>query len=319
MKDVSMNIENFELSKTLETAIQNYLNGVELTSVELQSSLDFTIKISGTTWDGEFIDARIAAYVLKIQNIVRQIVTSKLQKRVNEQETPLIRVKLSKGSVNILVKIVEFFKPYLDKMTPTQQFIVVILTIGCLGGYWIEDRYLTHLLAIQNSQINERSDIRKDEFIAEAMDIAKTASEANKVLISKLRDGDEISFSSINKSFTAKEARKFFPKKVKSDLLTGEADAVCKIASIDLKHDAIVLLIGDDELKAHTKLSIEDRRRFYDEIKEAQKRKGELPEFSVNIDILYNEYGIKTATIVGFGEPRANSKRLAFFKEGKNK
>ena len=292
------------------------MNGVEYSDIILPETLDFTIKISGESWDGEFVDARIAAYVLEVQRIVQRVLKTQLLVKTGNTQTPLIRIKLSKGSVNLLVKVAEFFKPYIDKMTSTQQFIIVLATIGGLGGYFIGGQYLNYLVSVQKNQISENADIRKDEFIASAMEIAQKAADANKMLISKLKSGDEIRFSSIDKTYSAKDAKKMFPRNPKSDLSSGVADMKCKIANINLENDTIALLIGNEELKAQTMLSIEDRRKFYDEIKENEKNKGDLPELSLKIDILYNIYGIKSATIIGLGEARPNSKPFEFFKNG---
>lgn len=314
-----MSSEHFELHEALEKAIQNYLNGNTSNDVALPETLDFTIRISGDTWNGEFVDARIASYVLKVQRIVQDVLKKNFPHETDKEEMPLIRVKLSKGSVNLLVKVVEFFKPYIDKMTSTQQFIIVLVTIAGLSGYLINGQRISYLEFTQKNQINENADIRKDKFIESAMEIAQKAADANKVLITKLKYGDEIEFSSIRKTYSSKDAKKMFPRNPKSKLSSGFADTLCKITSIDFKNDTMVLLIGNEELKAQTMLSIEDRRSFYDEIKNAKKTKGDLPEFHLNIDILYNKYGIKTATIVGIGDPRHGAKELSFFKQNKKK
>lgn len=306
-----------DLEKVLIEISNKYLDKQQFVSVDLSNNIDFTITLKGENWDGEYVDARIAEYVIAVQRIMQKNLAKNLgiNSALRGKNKPLVKVKLKKGSAELCVKVFEYIRPYLDNMNSTQQMILFLTAMGLLGGGWTLNRILKHLEERHKNKLASERELKTQMLLEKSIDQTKEALLPLRGLVSKMTEHDVISFSQGNRTLNYEEAKKLFPRKPKSGYSREYIDGLYEICDINLEEKT--LEISQDELKitANLILNNDDIASFYSKIEKQQKENPNvLPKMSLNIIIEYNAYRVKSADVFGTNPPRQNSKKLFEFK-----
>ncbi len=292
---------------------EKYLDDSEFVAIELSENLNFTITIKGDNWDGEYIDARIAEYVIELQRVLQKCIANNLGviTALRGKHKPLVKVKLRKGSAEIYVKFFEFIKPYIDRMTPTQQMILILVILGLLAGGWGLKRVLEYFSSIDERDRTSDRDKRTLALLEKSIEANKEALEPIRMLITKMDEGDKIRFSDGNIELEYKDAKKMFPRKPKSEYSIAYVDNEYEVCDINLEEKTIEVAKNGNKLRADLILNPEDLSAFYNSIKAQQQQSPrELPCMDLNINIEFNAYRIKSASILGTGAPRPGARSL---------
>ena len=297
---------------------EKYLENTEFVAVEFSENLNFTITIKGDSWDGEYIDARIAEYVIELQRVLQKCLANNLGviTALRGKHRPLVKVTLKKGSADIYVKLFDFFKPYIDKMTSTQQFILILVILGILAGGWTLTKVLNHLSAKDKLNKDSEKDKKILALLEKSIEANKDALEPVRTLVTKMDEGDKIKFSDGNIELEYKDAKKMFPRKPKSEFSIAYVDDKYEICDINLEEKTIEVSKDCNKLRADLALSSEDLNAFYSKIETQQQQSPNiLPSMDLNINVEFNAYRIKSAYILGTASPRPGAKSIDILKK----
>lgn len=312
-------IKKIEPSSDLVTLLKELIQANEenFDMVEVSSSdiFNYTVKVSGDGWDGEFIDARNAAYVLDLQKSFQRIIAQTCNSygtKYNYADN-LVKVRLKKGSCEYFVQGVELLKPYLDTMESVHLMISLISGFAVYAGYKI-----TKILSESHERIvstkNHTTDVdRLAGTVDNALKVVQDAVDVNRKLVGRMRDGDSVLFSN-SIEYSYKEAKQAFPRRAPEKVKKDSADGNYEVMGFDLENGKISLLQNGNELSADLMLPTDELSKFFDIVKESQTAlEKSLPSVDFRITIEYNSRGIKSALVIGIGNPRDNSFPLSHF------
>lgn len=312
-KDSHINAINIE--DLYSQLLKKYIEGVEFVSFDHDLISNFTITLKGELWNGEYIDARSAKYILELQKAFQQILTREITlTQYRGKEKPLIKVRIKKGSLEYVIEVLKFFEPYLNKMNSTDLTIVIVVFIlSALGAYSVKKISET-FESVKAKNSDKEISKKIADILERSIESSKIANETIRSLSNQMNKNDEASFSLTNKTYSSDEMKRMFPRRKPSMPLLSYADGVYEIANIDFENETLDLIQNNDLVEAQIIMSSNDANKFYDEIKKEQSiNKNVLPKMILQVDVMHNAYGIKNATVVGVGKIRENSKNISLF------
>lgn len=299
----------------LKALIKANEENFDLVEIESSDIFNYTIVVKGEFWDGEFIDARNAAYVLDLQKSFQKIVgqTCDIYGINYNNADNLVKVRLKKGSCEYFVQGLELLSPYLDKMESIHLMITLVAGIATYAGCNVI-KYLSdaHERIVANKTHSSDVD-RLASTVDNALKAVQDATDVNRKLVSRMKEGDTLAFND-KKEISYNEAKQIFPRRSPEKMKQESADGVYEVIGNDFENGKITLLQDGNELTADMILPSAELSKFYDIVKESQMaQEKSLPVINFKITIEYNSRGIKNALVIGIGDPRENSYPLKHF------
>lgn len=286
--------------------------------LELREDLVLTIQIRGESWDG-FIDYRGANYILELQKsfnrLYQELSEADVQLR-NLSKYITVKVRVVEGSSLFEIKVSKALKQMINKLSGNQITLITVLAIFCAAGYFTMDKVLDYKrqMATQakQGQIAIETIERLTPVLDKALDvIQKTDMEKPiRTVINRLESDDRIILPD-STELSAQEAKNRYPRKPRVPQETGIFDDAYKILSIDFEKAPPVFALYKEglEFRAAAELSESDIDRLATDLKQAL-RTGDDFNVSLQLFIVYNRRGIKSASITGIGTKREDSRNI---------
>jgi len=311
---------------------QEYTKGtLNLGMLDIDDSINYSIKIKGDKWDGSHIDVRMAQYVIDLQKQINEIL---LEAGV-ASDTILVKVKIEQGCAEFWLNLKEFLLELVKDMTPKQKFaivtmvlvgICVYLTYGQISSaYWNHQKEALNIERDIQMRKMENEDkkseresiqaiLRRNEEIRTAVEIAmdrqSDAETPVRNLIKKMAENDKI--SNIGSPEVTKEVALAITKitrKSRSSFSNKYFDGKWRILNIDLDEKTINL--GREAFPELRKLSLE-KLSASDILKIFKAFESKVDDISsvemdFQITAKVNAYTAKDYEIVGIAPARENS------------
>lgn len=181
----------------LEYAVRGLWKTHDSTSVTFGNGFILHIEVKGEQWS-EFIDFRIANYVLKLQHDIfsfyEKVTGEKVDLRASKERLdPLtVRVKLTKGSSSIHEYLSDIAPILVDKMTGTEIAILIALALSLYAGYRMFSRHRESKEILAKAGADTET-IKEMSAVAQtAMAVARTTQDANNYLLSQMTKDDVV-------------------------------------------------------------------------------------------------------------------------------
>lgn len=312
IKKIEQHTNIVDLLKTLIKANEENFDLVEIESSDI---FNYTIVVKGEFWDGEFIDARNAAYVIDLQKSFQKILeqSNNIYGITYNHSNNFVKVRLKKGSCEYVVQGLELLQPYLNKMESIHLMIALIAGIAAYAGYNVVKCLSDAHERIVSNKTHSSDVHRLANTVDNALKVVQDATDVNRKLVSRMKEGDSILFDD-KKEISYKDAKQIFPRRSPEKMKQESADGVYEVIGNDFENGKITLLQDGNELTADMILPSAELSNFYDIVKESQMaQEKSLPVINFKITIEYNSRGIKNALVIGIGEPREKSYPLKHF------
>lgn len=294
------------------------LENIMAEELEFREDLLLTIQIRGESWDG-FIDYRGANYILELQKsfnrLYHELSDIDVQPR-NLSKYITVKVRVVEGSSFFEINVNKALKHMINKLSGNQITLIAVLAILCATGYFTIGKVLDYKRQVetqaQPGQVAVETIEKLTPVLEKALDvIQKTDMEKPmRSVINKLESDDRI-FLPDSTELSAREAKNRYPRKPRISQETGIFDDTYRILSIDFEKAPPMFALYKEGLqfRATAELSESDIDNLATDLKQAL-RSGDDFNVSLQLFIVYNRRGIKTAAITGIGSKRDNSQNI---------
>lgn len=313
----------------VETGADIIMKKIKPDEIKIRERFVFQIRIRGDSWDGS-IDYRGANFILELQKAVNRVYTELYGEEISLKSLSkliTVKVKVVEGSSLFEINIGAALSKMVGTMSSGEILLLTGMTLATVAGCYTIKKVLdykkekeTH--ARQMEKDEKIADINKEmvaqpidkltSTIDKALDVIETRDlqAPTRKLVRKLAPDDMIMLPD-KKEYSAKEAKKIYPRKAKAKRLSGNFDAIYTIRNIDLYKKPPEFTIENHglEFKAGAELANDDIEQISRNLENALKS-GEDFTISLHVFILYNERKIISASIVGTGEPRPKSQDI---------
>lgn len=287
---------------------------------ELDSALDYSIKIKGDSWDGS-IDYRLAQYILDTQKKIDDIF-KEMGIEFAEEDRPIVKFKIEAGCTEIFVHISDTLKALFQNMTSGQKTVIAALIVLALVGgftiyeikeYKVEQERLAHELE-QQEQANEK----EVEIYRELADITESVIEKipeytkpNKRLAKNLRPGDVVENSINHIPLTKEEFKRKYPGKSKYKPETVYLDGTYLITAIKLDSGKITIEHGPYRYDCLSSLNEKESKDLFSRLQAAHAaKKGiELP-LKITSKYYKGSMELRDLIIYEIGPPREGARTI---------
>ena len=324
----TMNIASWD--ELIDVSIKSLTDQIQPVEFKFDKKLTLTIRVCGESWGG-FIDYRGAQFILDLQKSL-----IKTYKELSGSEVALqdlnrsinVKVKIEEGSSIFNIEYEEALKAMFNKLSGNQITLIATLAILCGTGYFTYSKVLEE--KHKHLQVMEDKKLEKDvvDTFAATMDRAldlierKDLEAAPRKLTRKLDDKDQIQLPGREPMQAETVIKNIYPKKPKMNPESDIFDGTFVITKLDMTKEPIQFKLEKDghEFWADAELSATDIKRITKNLENALREKKGL-NLDLHLFIVYDKKKIRSAAIVGTGEPRPDSKRFIFLSThwGKNK
>lgn len=274
------------------------------------ASLELKIRLSGPKWAG-IVDKPIAKFLIDLDDMLNREL-KKFGVELPESKHGLVALKIEDGSLEAFLQYSKGIFQELRKMKPWQQILLATTILGALGI----NASSSIIEALNQAKIEE---IRASERVS--LVEAVTAIEANsrevqapvRKLVANMGDEDTVLLPVSETPLKKAQANEALVKSTRSKPKTYFVDhryIVQELLTKDPENWEIGLRFGDVSFRAKILLTHDQVSSLMADFQAAHQKGSEIaPDLQVTATI--NERGIQNASLVGIGEPRADSLRLS--------
>lgn len=297
----------------IETALAALIEQpTEQFHVTVDPSLGSTIVLRGPSWDG-MVDVRVAKYVLELQWAFDR---ARKETEVIDGDKPLVKVKVSQGSTDLIPQIVDAFTTTLQNMDSAHKLIVLLSIIGTGAGVFTVRQILEFLRVRQDRQLeheNNTGTVRElNQTIQRAIEVID-AERPIRALVAGMKENDTIELPASTTPLTRDQARTRYPRKPRVRPLDLHIDDNYVVDSVVLEHPVkLVLSKGDVTFRAMFAASLDaaDREEFLAKIKTTLETRSST-RVALHVNASVNDVSVTSAIIVKIGQaPRADAEDI---------
>lgn len=280
----------------------------------------FKTTVSGESWDN-CLDVRHARYVQALQQSLEELYIEAGASEKPLDESPLVRVRLERGSSDMWPELFQFLSGIVTPMTDVQTFITIMTGIAGLTGCLAWGRHLTfksekHRADSSNAALSEHEETKRRIFeplIAYASNnpgLSAIGEKPVRSLVASMGDNDTISFDEKEGTQIPRaDAKKSLPRSPRSVAQTSYADGEYLLEKMDYSQGELVLYLAQDGISVRTyttELSTEDTDALFKDIMTRQKTE-ELPfSIAVQVNVRHTPKRIQHGSIMGLGPARSD-------------
>lgn len=303
----------------LDVGVKTITREIEPGPIEFDKDLVVEIRVCGSSWD-EAIDYRGARFIIDLQDAVSRTAGELLENEASLSELRkkvTVKVKVVKGSSLFQINIGDALKAMVTTMSGTQLTLMAGLAILCAAGYFTTRKILDYkqkvLQDAEHRKLTETAISNLSATMNKALEVIreKDIQAPTRKLLNKLDHDDKILLPG-EESMRPDEAKKLYPRKPRIRTESGNFDGQYLITAINMEKHPIHFKIIHDEYPFWAKAEIldEDIETISESLKTAMKNN---EDFMLNLHmfVVYDERGLKSASIVSTGEPRPNAKDLS--------
>ena len=304
--------------KLLDNGVNVIIGAMSPEELKFGDDLTMTIRIKGETWNG-FIDYRGAQFVIDLQKAITNIYQELGGPEATLREirkNATVKVKVVEGSSIVEVKLDEVLKKMAEKISGKQITLIAGLAIVCATGYFTTSEVLKYkqakLKSVQEKQLSETYVKEISSAMSKALDIIekKDIEAPTRKLINKMDGNDRIQLpgKSTEESLRKEEAKKLYPPKPKVRTTSGTFDGLYRIVGINMEKRPVEFKIIENEFEfsAKAELSDTDIETIAKNLEIAMKQNEDL-KVDFHLFAIYNDRGLKSASITGTGAPRPHT------------
>jgi hypothetical protein len=277
---------------------------------DFDSALNIEIRLRGEEWD-ERIDARVARYIIDLQNALDLAQSRLLDRPVKQRERILVKARLKKSSTLIKVELSDFFRKITETMSGSQLVFTICFVALVAGlGYTA-----TKIATIRSNMAAKAQDEQTKRALAEAANAvslhAVELAKPVRTIIREMRPGDTIELPDSEEPETRDEAIQRFPRARRTPLVTTYCDGEYAVRVIRLDPPVKVEISqGTREISAELVLPPDKVQLFAKIVHQATDGQG--TKMNLGVTIRHTDRTIREARIVDMdiASPRETSRSL---------
>lgn len=297
-----------ELTSQIEALFKSYLESPSNFNFDL-SALQLRIHIKGSAWAG-IVDKPLAKFLIDLDKTL----SDKLAEHgIQIPETPhgLVALKVEDGSLDAVLQYSKGIIQEVRKLKPKDQIFLAVVIFGALG-IWQAPDIIEKLNEDKIAQIEsvERVNLVKAASSAQAM--SRDLEAPLRALVNRMNDSDVIQLPGRSDMVPKKEAKKLLVKGHRSKPEQFYIDGCYIVEELSTKEPnewEIGLVWGGIHFKAKLMLNSSQVEELMSSYHLAHASGSNIaPDFQITAKI--NAKGVQSATVIGMGDQRKDSKTI---------
>ena len=271
--------------------------------LELKGDFNYTIKVSGRTWD-QYIDWRLAKLITEFQSSINKALKeANIDLTKEEEEKTTVKFRISEGSSLIEINCGDLFKVLADHMTGGELTAIAITAILVTGGLLTVRRIMAHR--------EKEEDEKTKRELAKVIENVAQYEKPIRGLLRRMDKEDTIEISPTNRELNRSELLAEYPGKGKFRAENVYIDGVYTVVAIKLDAGTIAVEKEGHRFDCQSSLSQEESEELFSKVQEAHaKGKGfDLP-LKITAEYYQGSKQLKKQIIYEIGEPRKGTKTL---------
>lgn len=305
--DTSTDIENDDLVVKVQSLVHEYLLDPSKFEFDI-GALNLRIHIKGPAWAG-IVDKTVAKFLLDLD---KKLTDELIKHGIELPATPhgIIALKVEDGSLDAFLQYAKGIFQEVRKMKPKDQLFIAGVVLG-VAGFWQLPDIIEKWNAPAEAKIESDERVALVKAVASIADNSRELEAPLRALVSKMSEEDKISLPGHRSEMEKKDAKEVLVKGTRSKLQTFYIDGryIVEELATKTKDWEIGLRWGDVVFRAKLMITSEEIDELMNSYQAAHASGDNIaPDFQVTAEI--NAKGVQSATVIGVGEARGNSKTL---------
>jgi hypothetical protein len=294
----------------VQDVIQRFIAGDDRFE-QVEQGLELRLKLKGEKWKGVF-NKSIARFLIELDGAVEK----ELQRNgvdVQAGQDGLVVLRIEEGSLEAFLEFGPKLLKAFRKMTPREQITLSMVLLAAIG-VWKSDAIIDSLNKPEIDKIASQEKVEMIKEVVQAVnENTRELQKPMRSLIKTMDENDTIILPGMEKDMKAEMAADELVKGTRSAKKNFYIDHPYIVQALSTKNPnnwTITLKYGEVSFVAKLQLTEDEMKTLLKDFQEAHSKGQNIaPDLHINAEI--TSKGVKSASVVSMGKPRALSKSLA--------